>query len=197
MTGTERDVPVAERSVGSLLAAVSSRSPAPGGGAAAAVSAALAAGLAGMAARYSDAELDGDAVALAERADRLRGDGIRLAQEDVDAYGEFLARSRDGEESARLEALSRATDVPLAIAEVGMEVAEIAARIVGEGNPNVRGDAAAGAVLAEAATRAAATLVALNARLGGFADDRAERAEELARRAAASRARTGSDLDHA
>lgn len=197
MTGTEHGVPVAERSVGSLLDSVSSRSPAPGGGAAAGVSAALAAGLAGMAARYSDAELDGDAVALADRADRLRGEGVRLAQEDVDAYGEFLARSRDGDEAARLEALSRATDVPLAIAEVGMEVAEIAARIVGEGNPDVRGDAGAGAVLAEAATRAAATLVALNARLGGFGDDRADRAEQLARRAAASRARTGSNLDHA
>lgn len=195
MTAAEAgDVPLAERTVGVLLGLVGSRDPAPGGGAVAGISIALAAGLAGMAARSSDAELDADAAALATRADELRGRATDLAQEDADAYREFLARSRDGDEG-RLEALSRATDVPLAIAELGAETAEIAARIVEHGNPNLRGDAATGAVLAEAATRAAATLVALNARAGGFGDDRAERAERSARRAAAARARVEPALD--
>lgn len=195
MTGAEGGgTPLAERTVSALLGMVASRDPAPGGGAVAGVCVALAAGLVGMAARSSDAELDADAAALAVRADQLRGEATDLAQEDADAYRGFLARSRDDDEG-RLEALSRATDVPLAIAELGAETAEIAARLVEHGNPNLRGDAATGVALAEAATRAAATLVALNARAGGFVDDRAERAERSSRRAAAARQSIESALD--
>lgn len=190
MTPADDRTPVAERTVSTLLGLVASRDPAPGGGAVAGVSTALAAALAGMAARSSDAELDAEATAMAARADELRGEAVRLAQDDVDAYREFLARSREGgDDDRRLEALSCATDVPLAIAETAAEVAELAGLIVDQGNPRLRGDAIAGLVIAEAATRAAATLVGLNARYGGFEDDRPGEAERLASRAATARAR--------
>jgi formiminotetrahydrofolate cyclodeaminase len=60
------------------------------------------------------------------------------------------------------EALRYATDVPLAIVEVAREVGELAVRAVREGNRNLRGDAAIGLLLADAAGRSAARLVALN-----------------------------------
>jgi formiminotetrahydrofolate cyclodeaminase len=44
------------------------------------------------------------------------------------------------------------------------EVAALAADAAEHGNPNLRGDAAAGAALAEAGARAAANLVAINLR---------------------------------
>ncbi len=80
-------------------------------------------------------------------------------------------------------ALAEAAGVPLEIAQIGAEVAELAAELAEHGNTNLRGDAAAGAVLAEASVRAAATLVAIN--LSARPDDgRISRSAALASAAA-------------
>ncbi len=169
---------------------MASDEPAPGGGAAAAVAVALAAGLSGMAARLSANHL-ADATGLAEQADHLRQRVAPLAQEDATAYGHVLAAYRtpdDGDPEVRQErirtALSGAADVPLAIAEAGAEVAEVAARLAREGNPNLRGDAVAAALLAEAGVRAAAVLVEINTTAGEISDDRVERVGRCVTRAA-------------
>ncbi len=169
---------------------MASDEPAPGGGAATAVVVALAAGLSGMAARLSADHL-ADATGLAERADCLRRHVAPLAQEDATAYGRVLAAYHapdDGDSEVRRErirtALSGAADVPLAIAEAGAEVAEVAARLAREGNPNLRGDAIAGALLAEAGVRAAAVLVEINTTAGELSDDRVERVGRCVTRAA-------------
>ena len=81
-------------------------------------------------------------------------------------------------------ALSAASDVPLAIAEVGAMVAEIAARLAREGNPNLKGDAVAAALLAEAGARAAAVLVDINTSAAEISDDRFGRVGEFVARAA-------------
>ncbi len=69
-----------------LLAA---RVPAPGGGGAAAVTGALAAGLVAMAARFSEAQLPA-AADVAQQADRLRARAAGLADQDAAAYGAVL-----------------------------------------------------------------------------------------------------------
>jgi methenyltetrahydrofolate cyclohydrolase len=158
-----------EQPLGGFLDSVASGEPAPSGGGAAAVAVALAAGLSGMSARLSADHLL-DAAGLAERADHLRQRVAPLAQEDASAYGRVLAaQHEDGDPEDRRErlreALSVAADVPLAIAEAGAEVAEIAARLAREGNPNLRGDAVA--LLAEAGVRAAEVLVRINTAAGG------------------------------
>jgi formiminotetrahydrofolate cyclodeaminase len=179
-----------ERPLADFLDSVASGEPAPGGGAVAAVAVALAAGLSGMAAHLSVDHL-ADAAELAERAERLRRRVAPLAQEDATAYGHVLAAYRtsdDGDLEERQRrirmALSAASDVPLAIAEVGAMVAEIAARLAREGNPNLRGDAVAAALLAEAGARAAAVLVEINMAAGEIADDRLGRVGEFVARAA-------------
>lgn len=179
-----------EQPLASFLDSVASDEPAPGGGAAAAMVVALAAGLSGMAARLSADHL-ADATGLAERVDRLRRRVAPLAQEDATAYGHVLAAYRNQEDDdpefrrERIQtALSGAADVPLAIAETGAEVAEVAARLAREGNPNLRGDAVAAALLAEAGVRAAAVLVEINTTAGEISDDRIGRADELVARAA-------------
>ncbi|MDP9411303.1 MAG: cyclodeaminase/cyclohydrolase family protein [Actinomycetota bacterium] len=170
-----------EQPLAGFLDSVASDEPAPGGGAAAAVAVALAAGLSGMSARLSADHLV-DAAGLADRADHLRRRVAPLAQEDATAYGHVLAAYRnqdDGAPGVRRErirtALSGAADVPLAIAETGAEVAEAAVRLAREGNPNLRGDAVAAALLAEAGVRAAAVIVEINTKAGELSDDRVER----------------------
>ncbi len=65
--------------------------------------------------------------------------------------------------------------------EIAAETAELAALVAAEGNPNVRGDAAAGADIAAAAASVGARLVRINASAG---DERVATARALAERAA-------------
>ena len=173
----------AELPLGRFIDMVASREPAPGGGASAAVAVALAAALTAMAARFSADHL-ADAETIADKAEELRSRVMPLAQADAAAYGRVLdayRTPRDDDEKRRRrirEALSEAADVPLSIAEVGVEVAGNAARLVEEGNPNLRGDAVTAAVLAGAGVRAAVTLVEINVSAGG-ADDRLSRVDQL------------------
>jgi formiminotetrahydrofolate cyclodeaminase len=157
----------AEKSVSELCDTVAAETSAPGGGSVAAIAGALAASLVAMGARFSDQWED--APGAVAQAEALRARLLPLADEDANAYENFLlARrmSRDVEPEVRDaaigDALSRAADVPLAIAEAAHDVASLAAGLAERGNPNLRGDAATAALLAEAATRATANLVEIN-----------------------------------
>ncbi|MGH3502193.1 MAG: cyclodeaminase/cyclohydrolase family protein [Nocardioidaceae bacterium] len=158
--------------LGEFLERVASREPAPAGGSVAAVAVSLAAGLVAMAARFSAAQLDDDG-ATAEVADSLRLRALALADADADTYGEVLAAYRlSRDDPARREeevrrALERASAVQVDVAEAGGEAADLAARLATVGKPDVRGDAAVGLTLAEAAVRSAADLVAINVNEGG------------------------------
>jgi len=180
-----------------FLDLVASGGPSPGGGSVAAVAVALAAGLSGMAARLSAGQL-ADADGLADRADVARRRVAPLARADAESYGRVLDAYRESDSETRRErvsdALSGATDVPLAVAEVGNEVAGIAARLVEEGNPDLEGDAIAAVLLAEAGVRAAAALVEINLSSANVDDDRLGRAHELVDKTASTARRvTGGD----
>ena len=101
----------------------------------------------------------------------------------------MLAAARD---DSRREALRGAAVVPLEIAEIGARVAGMALRVAEEGNPNLRGDAVTGALLAAASARSAACLVAINVGRGGLDPELSRRAGQAAAdaRAAADRAGT-------
>ncbi len=172
-------------SLGEFLDRVASGGPAPGGGSVAAVAVALAAALSGMSARLSADQL-ADAPELADRTDASRRRVAPLARADAASYGRVLDAyhlPREPDPEARTErirdALSGAADVPLAIAEVGNEVAAIAARLVEEGNPNLEGDAMTAVLLAEAGVRAAAALAEINLCSANVKDERLGRANRL------------------
>lgn len=184
--------------LGDVLGHIASEVPSPAGGSAAAIAVALGAGLTAMCARNSR---DGwsDAGGATAQAETLRSRIEPLAQADADAYDEALTAFRlpdqlelEVRDATLGGALERAAAIPLAIAEVGADVADLAAHLALHGNPDVRGDAVAGAVIAEAGTRAAAHLVRIN--LGTNPDDArvsraavaASTAAEAARRALAS-----------
>jgi methenyltetrahydrofolate cyclohydrolase len=158
-----------------FLDQLAARTPAPGGGGAAAVTGAMAAGLVAMAARFSATRLPG-AGELADQADELRRRLAQLAEEDAQAYAAVLA-SRGPEHK---EALLGAAMIPLEIAAIGARVARLAVPVAEAGNPNLRGDAVTGAVLAAASARSAACLVDINVELGGLDPGLSRRAAQAA-----------------
>jgi methenyltetrahydrofolate cyclohydrolase len=153
------------RQLGDFLDLVASREAAPGGGAVAAVTVSLAAGLVGMAAQLSGRQVPGSA-SLAGEAERLRRRSERLADEDAEAYRAVLsayAAARAGGTPQPAEAIAAALDkaarVPLEMASLAAATAVLGARLALEGNPRLRGDATTAVLLAEAAARSAAHLV--------------------------------------
>ncbi len=178
-----------DHGLGAFLDLVAARQPAPGGGAVAAVTVSLAASLVAMAARYSADRLDDGDQVVAD-AERIRVGAAGLADADAAAYRAVISayaelRNSDGEtERATLTAaLTGAAEVPLSIAEAGAETAQLAARLAAEGKPDVRGDAVTSLLLAQAATRAAAHLVAVNVAAGGGESNLTARGTDCVRRA--------------
>ena len=161
---------------------VAAREPAPGGGPVAAVTVSLAAALAAMAARYSAEIAPGQA--LVEAAEQLSSRAAGLAGDDADAYRTVIdayATPKSAHPARRREqirnAMQRAAGVAVEIAQLGAETATLAARLAVEGNRSVRGDAATAVLLAEAATRSAAHLVALDVDAGGCDHELVRRAQ--------------------
>ncbi len=176
------DADYLDLSLAEYLEQVAAATPAPGAGAVSATVVALAAGLAAMAAGLSRRQLP-EADELAARMGRLQDQAKPLAQRDAAAYGEVLAARRTNppgpQRSAAVdEALSRAADVPLEMATIGMAVLDVAADVAQRGNPNLRGDALTACLLAQCAVQAAAALVELN--LADVSDPRRARAAALA-----------------
>ncbi len=189
-----------DQPVRGFLDQVAARTPAPGGGVAAAVTGAMAAGLVAMAARFSGRQLP-SAGDLADQADKLRLMAEQLADMDARAYTTVLeafrppaearlpaeagqpgeagqCREPQPREARRREALLGAALVPLEIAGIGARVAQLAVRVAQGGNPNLRGDAVTGALLAAASARSAASLVDINVRLGGLDPELSQRAAQ-------------------
>lgn len=190
-----REPEFADRSLRDIFAAVAERSPAPGGGSSAAWAGALGAGLVEMSARFgpgaSESEPDRQRLeSLADRGADLRHRLLDLAEEDLDSYRPVLAARRlpgdDPERASQLDAaLEQASQVPLEVARLAAEVAALGAEAAEIGGADIRGDAIAGVLLAEAAARSAASLVELNL-AGHRAEARADEARaaaELAERA--------------
>jgi methenyltetrahydrofolate cyclohydrolase len=171
-----------------FLDTLAGEGPAPGGGSAAALVVAMSAGLVAMVARASKGHWD-EAGGVVGQAEAFRARVAPLAQADADAYEEALNALRKREQLEERyrdqqlrQALERAAEIPLKIAEAGCDLASLAALLVERGNPEVRADAAVAAVLAEGGTRAAAKLVLVNLAAAGN-DDRVRQAQALVEQA--------------
>jgi formiminotetrahydrofolate cyclodeaminase len=127
----------------------------------------LAAGLALLTARVAGRN------DLAARAEALRAELEPLGEADTEAYGEFLATHSE-------ESRARTIELPLRMARLAADAAELAAEATVATESAARGDARAGVLLAEAAARAAAVLVQMN----GGGDAAAEATGRAARAAA-------------
>ncbi len=165
-----------------LTGALASDAPTPGGGTAAALAGAMGAALAEMVAaltlskeKYAAAH---DSVRpIAEAARRTRGELLRLAREDSEAYDGVVAARRlpkatDEEREVRSRQMAAANRHA---AEVPMRTAREAARLLDsipvlaeKGNPNAASDAGAAALLLGVAVEGALLNVGIN--LAGAGD---------------------------
>jgi glutamate formiminotransferase/formiminotetrahydrofolate cyclodeaminase len=167
------------------LEAVASGDPFPGGGSAAAVAGALSASLARMVASLTLGRTRYLAVApemqeIVVRAREIGHELESLAAQDAEAYAivtdaqrlpALTSGDRDRRDEALHQALLGAAHVPLEIARLAADVAALAAALAERGNRNAVTDAGTAALLAEAACRAAAYNVRINARALGELGD--------------------------
>lgn len=169
-----------------FLDAVASEAPTPGGGSVAALAGALAAALAAMVARLTQgrkryADVQGQAEAIVEQAERLRASLTAAIAQDAAAYNGVVAACRlpkgtAEEEAARQAAIEAATvhaaEVPLATARQAVEALELVCEAARIGNVNAITDAGTAAYMAQAAFEGAAFNVRINA---GQVQDTAKR----------------------
>jgi formiminotetrahydrofolate cyclodeaminase len=167
---------------------------APGGGSAAALTVAFAAGLVAMVARCSRETWD-EAAGVASQALAIRDRAARLSHDDAEAWQVATDALRQaGEGSGRgdreLERkLERAAALPLEIAELGADAATLAALVGEYCDGAYRADAAAAAALAAGGAGAAAHLVEVNLAVRE-GDERLARARASERAASEAAQRT-------
>ncbi len=153
-----------------------SSTPVPGGGSAAALSGALAAGLTQMVAgltigRKGFETVETDMQRIADEAGGLREKCLANIDRDSDAYTGVidafrLPKGSDEEKQARAQAiqqaLQHASQVPLETAELAARIIKLAAKVVAKGNPNAVTDGAVAAMLARTAALAGSMNVRIN-----------------------------------
>lgn len=176
-----------EQPVGTFIEALAAGTPAPGGGAAAALVVAQSAALCTMAARLSARHIG------AERVQRLISEGERIHRAaasliDLDArsYLRVIEATRaakaapgtPGPAAAVAAALSHAADIPMRLAGLAVQAANLAGELAADGNQALRGDAITAGLLAQAGAHSAAALVRINLE-SAPADPRLARLDEL------------------
>ncbi|MGQ9491425.1 MAG: cyclodeaminase/cyclohydrolase family protein [Anaerolineae bacterium] len=139
----------------------------PGGGAAAALTGALAAALVAMVGRLSlgrapDAPHEAEIQGTITAADALQARLLALVDADARAYQEVITAYRMPKETVSQQArrtgaiqtaLRNATDLPLAGAELCLQTLELAEAVVAYSHRNTAGDAVVATMLAHAALR--------------------------------------------
>lgn len=167
---------ILDLSVGDLLQRLGSSDPAPGGGAAAAISGALGAALVQMTAnltigRPKLVDVEPQARQIEARSGELRQRLAQLGDADAAAFDQVsaaykLPREDDAQKAARSEAIQTALHgaaaVPLETAQLCAQVLAVAEEAAPLLNAAVISDVLVGAVLAQAALESAALNVEVN-----------------------------------
>ncbi|MBC7232971.1 MAG: cyclodeaminase/cyclohydrolase family protein [Chloroflexi bacterium] len=174
---------LSEKSVRIFLDELASSAPAPGGGSAAALAAAIGAALVSMVANLTVGKKDythvqDDIQRILKRSEELRHKCLELLEGDVAAYTEVslaykMPRDTEEQKAARSaaiqKALKTATAVPMELAEACVEILNLCPESAEKGNVRAVSDVGVGALMAEAALRAAALNVLIN--LGSIKDE--------------------------
>jgi len=172
-----------EKPVVTFLDELASSAPAPGGGSAAALGAAIGAALVSMVANLTVGkkqyvDVQEDIKRILARSEGLRHRCQDLLERDVAAYTEVskvykMPRDTEPEKAAReaamQTALKNATAVPMELAEVCVQILNLCPESTQKGNKNAVSDAGVAALMAEAALRSAALNVLIN--VGSIKDE--------------------------
>ena len=159
-----------------FLDKLSSKSPEPGGGSAAALVGAEAAALVGMVCyltlgKEKYADVQDEIEKIKDEAERLRAELQRLLQEDTEAFAAAsaaykLPKDTDEQKAVRdvkiQEGLKAATETPFSIGQRSLEVARLSVAAGEKGNKGAVSDAGVAVLFADAAVNAAAMNVRIN-----------------------------------
>jgi formiminotetrahydrofolate cyclodeaminase len=165
-----------EEAIGEWLDRLASAAPTPGGGAAAALHAAMAAALLEMTANLTVGkdrfrQQEETLVAARAEAGQMRGAALDLAAEDVVAFAGVIAayrlpRGTDAERAERTRqvqaALGTAAAVPSEVAALAERLVVLCERIIDLVNPQVVSDIAVAAASARAALESAIVNIEIN-----------------------------------
>ena len=172
MTDSPAAPALGSQTIGEFLTSLGAKTPAPGGGAVASVTAALAASIGSMVVRYSEGKKK-----LAEHADlharaieelgRAACRSLELAEEYARAYTALNALWRlDESDPERIEhwdaAVRDAIAAPQSVLESCLAMLALLRELAGRTNRFLDSDLAIAAILAEAGVRAAAWNVRIN-----------------------------------
>ena len=165
------------KSVETWLQELADRTPTPGGGGAAALTAAISAALIGMVTAYTTGEKWQDRQArmteLNAEAAELRSAALALVGEDEAAFAAVgaayrMPRSTDAEKAERATAIQvalvEAAQPPAGVARVARRLVDIAGELVESGNRNVVSDVGVASAAAHAALQAAVLNIEINLR---------------------------------
>lgn len=154
-------MPFASLTINEFAARLGSGEPTPGGGAAAALLAKLAASLVQMVGRHTlgrpkYAAVEATVQAAIDEAERLGTRAGELMDADAEAYGQVSAAFKAPKEDAgRVTAISsacvRATEVPLEVMRLSARLGELALELFRQGNQSLSGDARAALLMAQTA----------------------------------------------
>jgi formiminotetrahydrofolate cyclodeaminase len=194
-------VGIDQQNVGALLDAIAARRPVPGGGAVAALTAALSSALGRMVVEYSRgkpsaAGHETEHAEVLAALHGLQGRALALADADAQAFAKLsgLWKLKRDDPQRRAEwpaAVAACIDAPRRVMDASLEALDCLERLSASVGANIRSDLAIAALLAQAGAEAAACNVRINLPL---LDDRreAERLEtETAGRLATAAARRG------
>ncbi len=156
-----------------FLEAIASKAPTPGGGSAAALAGALAAALTQMVAgltagRKKYAKVKEDVTTVLTQANSLREALTDAIAEDAASFEQLMAVWRDksltgaDKDSAIEKATIYTGEVPLKVARLSREAAQLGLKMATIGNANAVTDAAAAVMMAQAAVLAAGLNVKIN-----------------------------------
>jgi len=174
---------LSEKPVVAFLDELASSAPAPGGGSAAALVAAIGAALVSMVGNLTVGKkkyvhVQDDIQRILAQSEALRLKCVDLLEKDVSAYTQVTKAykmPRDTEEQKKAgsaaiqEALKHATAVPMELAEACVEILNLCPESAEKGNVRAISDVGVGALAAEAALRSAALNVLIN--LGSIKDE--------------------------
>ena len=172
MTDPDTTTQLGSQTLDGFLSSLAAKTPAPGGGAVASVTAALAAAIGAMVVRYSEgkkklaehARLHSDAI---EQLDAAARRSLELAAEDARAYSTLNALWKLDESDPRRidqwdDAVRDAIAAPRAVMNACIDMLHLQATLTGRTNRFLDSDLAIAAILAEAGARAAAWNVRIN-----------------------------------
>jgi methenyltetrahydrofolate cyclohydrolase len=163
-----------QHTITSFLDSLADRSPAPGGGATAALHLGQAAALIAMVARYSTGPRYAEHAAVIDRicssADAIRQQALEFAEADMAAFTSVieayrLPKTPDGTPArtqAIAAALTDAARVPAEVLRSAHQVVELADELLPVANPTVISDVAAAAEAARAAATTARVNIEVN-----------------------------------